>query len=170
MRWRGVGYRAHDPAWAWQPLSGDGAAAKGGRFNPKGTPALYLALTIEGMFLEMGHDFGHRFDPLTACTYDIDVDDIVDLSSETARGRAGIDLADLACSWAMDVASGRTPPSWTIATRLIAAGSAGLLVPSFAHGASAGMLNLVLWRWGSRRPHKVTIYDPAGRLNRLRTT
>jgi len=30
-----------------------------------GVPALYLALTIEGMLVEMGHDFGHRFDPLT---------------------------------------------------------------------------------------------------------
>lgn len=168
MKWRGIGYRAHDPQWAWQPLSGDGAAAKGGRFNPVGTPALYLALTIEGMFLEASHGFGHRFDPLTVCSYDVDVDDIVDLRGEAARDAAGIKLADMSCGWAMDMASGRTPASWVIAERLMAGGAAGILVPSFAGGARHDMANLVLWRWGPKRPHKVTVHDPSRRLARLK--
>jgi len=33
-------------------LSGDGAAVRGGRFNARGTPALYLALTIVGAVRE----------------------------------------------------------------------------------------------------------------------
>ena len=149
MRWQGVAYRAHDPKWAWAPTSGGGAAAKGGRFNPVGVPALYLALTVEGMFLEMGHGFGHRFDPLTVCSYKIDVDDLVDLRSEAGRSTEGIDLATMGCAWAYERASGRQPPSWSIAEMLIARDVAGVLVPSFANGARPDMANLVLWRLGS---------------------
>ncbi|MDB5547930.1 MAG: hypothetical protein JWP21_1377 [Tardiphaga sp.] len=170
MKWRGIGYRAHDPAWAWQPLSGAGAAAKGGRFNPVGTPALYLALTIEGMFLETSHGFGHRFDPLTVCSYDVDVDDLIDLRTESACESASVKSSDLACGWAMDMAAGIKPASWSIAERLIAAGAAGILVPSFARGARQDMINLVLWRWSPTRPHRVTVHDPSGRLAKLRPT
>lgn len=168
MRWQGICYRAHDPGWAWQPTSGAGAAAKGGRFNPVGTPALYLALTIEGMFLEMSHGFGHRFDPLTVCTYDVDVDGLVDLRTEKARKRAGVLLADIACPWAMDVASGKRPASWLLAERLIAGGASGILVPSLVRGARENMINLVLWKWGDALPHKVKVHDPSGRLSRSR--
>jgi RES domain-containing protein len=164
LKWEGTCYRAHDPKWAWTPISGEGAAAKGGRFNPVGTPALYLALTVEGMFAEMGHGFAHRFDPLTICTYSVDVDDIVDLRTESGRAAQMIDLAAMACPWAYDLASGRPPASWEIAKGLIAKGAAGILTPSFATGARPDMANLVLWRWGSELPHKVEAHDPTGRL------
>ena len=164
MRWQGTCCRAHDPRWAWTPISGDGAAAKGGRFNPVGTPALYLALAVEGMLVEMGHGFAHRFDPLTICTYNVDVDDIVDLRTESGRAAEMIDLAAMACPWAHDLANGRSPASREIAKMLIARGAAGILAPSFATGARPDMANLVLWRWGSELPHKVEVHDPAGRL------
>jgi len=166
VRWRGTGYRAHDPRWAWAPTSGAGAASRGGRFNPAGVPALYLALTIDGMFREMAHGFGHRFDPLTVCAYDVDVDDVVDLRAAAGRDAAGVALADLGCAWALDRASGRTPASWRIAATLIAGGAAGVLVPSFAAGAPADAANLVLWRWGEALPHRVLVHDPSGRLPR----
>jgi RES domain-containing protein len=164
LRHQGTCYRAHDPKWAWAPLSGDGAAAKGGRFNPVGTPALYLALTIEGMLIEMGHGFSHRFDPLTVCAYEVDVDDLIDLRTDAARAAASVDLAAMACPWAWDLANGRIPASWTLARSLIANGASGILVPSFATGARPDMANLVLWQWGSALPHKVDVHDPHGRL------
>jgi RES domain-containing protein len=164
LRWHGIAYRAHDPRWAWAPTSGDGAAAKGRRFNPVGVPALYLALTVEGMFLEMGHGFGHRFAPLTICSYDVDVDDLVDLRSEAGRLAEGIDRAAMGCAWAYERASGRQPASWEIAKRLIARGLAGLLTPSFARGARPDMANLVLWRRGQTLPHQVHVHDPESRL------
>src|SRR5262245_17528962 len=98
LRFQGAGFRAHDPKWAFSPLSGDGAKAKGGRFNPIGVSALYLSLTLEGMFLEMGHGLAHRFEPLTICSYEIDVDDITDLRAERARTAAGVALPDMACA------------------------------------------------------------------------
>ncbi len=160
----GTCYRAHDPRWAFSPLSGDGAKVHGGRFNPKGMPALYLALTLEGMFIEMGHGLARRFEPLTVCTYDVDVDDIVDLTKDEGRSANRVTLDDLACAWAADVANKREPASWQLARRLIADGSAGLLVPSFAVGARTDMLNLVLWKWGANLPRRVEVHDPSGRL------
>ena len=164
MRWEGTCYRAHDPKWAWAPISGEGAALKGGRFNAVGTPALYLALTIEGMLVEMGHGFGHRFDPLTICSYNVDVDDLVDLRTDSARGVEAVDLTEMACPWAYDLADGKVPASWNLAKSLIAKGAAGILTPSFATGARPDMFNLVLWRWGATLPHKVEVHDPNERL------
>jgi RES domain-containing protein len=53
LRFQGICYRAHDPKWSHLPLSGDGAAASGGRFNPKGIPALYLSLSVETALIEV---------------------------------------------------------------------------------------------------------------------
>jgi RES domain-containing protein len=44
IAFEGILYRALNPVWAHRPLSGEGAALHGGRFNPKGLPALYLSL------------------------------------------------------------------------------------------------------------------------------
>ncbi|MDQ0391773.1 RES family NAD+ phosphorylase [Labrys monachus] len=164
MRFQGLCYRGHDPKWAFSPTSGAGAAIHGGRFNAPGVPALYLALTLEGLFLEVAHGFGHRFEPLTVCTYDVDAEDVVDLRTDDTRRAAEVTLADLACAWALDRASRRKPASWTATERLTEAGAAGILVPSFASGARPGMDNLVLWRWGDGLPHRVSVHDPSGRL------
>lgn len=48
--------------------------------------------------------------------------------------------------------------------RLREQGIAGILVPSFASGAEIEDRNLVLWEWGADLPHKVTVFDPSGRL------
>ena len=63
----------------------------------------------------------------------------------------------------LDRAEGLIPPSCTLAKRLIAAGAAGAVVPSFATGATEGMRNLVLWRWGGE-DQKVVAWDEEGRL------
>jgi RES domain-containing protein len=160
LRFQGTCFRAHDPKWAFSPVSGAGAALRGGRFNPKGVPALYLALTLTGMFKEMGHGFGHRFDPLTICSYEVDSEDITDLRTEADRKAAGVDL----CAWAHDLTLRKKPASWGAAEMLIKRGAAGILVPSFAVGARAGLDNLVLWTWGGDPPHRVRVHDPDGRL------
>lgn len=170
MRFQGVCYRGHDPRWAFTPLSGDGAKLKGARFNPKGVPALYLALSINGLFREMTHGFSHRMDPLTVCEYTVDVDDVLDLRTDYDRTAASIALSVLNCPWAEDLANSRVPASWKVAKELIATGTAGILVPSFATGATADMTNLVLWKWGPALPHRVDVHDPSGKLPKDQTS
>jgi hypothetical protein len=65
-------------------------------------------------------------------------------------------------------------PTQRLAEDLKANGFAGLLVRSFAKGASGGAtggnmgpdLNLVLWAWGPRRPRLLRVVDDEGRLTR----
>ena len=115
MRFRGLAWRAHDPRWSFKPLSGDGAAIHGGRFNPKGTPALYVALDPMTAIKEAAQGFARKFEPLVLCTYEIDCDDVVDLRAEAGRQSAGIAEEDMACAWFAEAAAGREPPSWRLA-------------------------------------------------------
>ncbi len=164
MRFAGRCYRGHDPAWSFTPLSGAGAAITGGRFNRKGEAALYLSLEIMTAVGECTQGLGQRLQPLLMCEYDIDCEDIVDLRGERERAACGAPLEDLACGWLSCLRERRDAPSWVIADRLRAAGASGILVPSFVPGAGVDDHNLVLWRWGPELPHRVTVYDPSGRL------
>jgi RES domain-containing protein len=146
------------------PLSGEGAAVHGGRFNPRGTAALYLALDPMTAIKEAAQGFARKFEPCVLCTYEIDCEDVVDLRGEKERRAAGVRKGDMASAWFADAAARREPASWRLARRLIADGAAGLIAPSFVGGADAGDFNLVLWDWGDRLPHRVSVFDPSGRL------
>lgn len=147
------------------PTSGDGAAIRGARFNPKGIAALYLSTSIEGAITEASQGFGHKIHPLTICSYEIDCEDIADLTDERERHKLGISLETMADAWATALSEGRRPVSWTILDTL-SKSHAGILVPSFAHRAKSSIHNLVLWTWGDELPHKVRVIDPAHRLPR----
>jgi RES domain-containing protein len=164
LRFVGRCYRAHDPAWSFSPLSGGGAALIGGRFNRKGEPTLYLSRDVMTSFGECTQGFTSRLQPLTMCEYEVDCDDVVDLSSEAARRARRVDRNDLACAWLSFQLTKKQAPSWLIVDRLKAEGCSGMLVPSFVPGATEVNINLVLWRWGADLPHKIEVYDPSGRL------
>jgi RES domain-containing protein len=166
VRFVGECCRAHDPNWSWSPLSGAGAALKGRRFNWPRLETLYLSLGVNTVFLEVSGGFAHRLTPYVLCSYDVDCEDIADLRTDAGRSSFGVRIEDLACAWADALMAGKEPESWLAARRLIAGGRAGILVPSFANGATVNDQNLVLWRWGPDLPHKVTVYDPTGKLPR----
>ena len=165
MRWCSIGYRAQEAQSVSARIFGDLDAPEADQFNSAGLEPLYLALTLEGLLLEMGQGFGHHFNPLTIQAYKIDVADIIDLRTEGDRAIAGVELASLTCTWSFETASRRFLPSWTLARDLIAKGAAGILAPSFATGARPSMANLVLWRWGPTPPHQILVVDPKARLS-----
>ncbi|VTZ65082.1 hypothetical protein EMEDMD4_790106 [Sinorhizobium medicae] len=86
----GTCYRAHDPRRAFKPTSGDGAAMKGARFNPRGVKTLYLALSIMTAIKEANQGFAHRIDPCVLCSYDVDCEGIADLTTEREGRIPGI--------------------------------------------------------------------------------
>lgn len=165
MIFSGFGYRAHDPKWAFDPLSGEGAAIHGGRFNSKGVPALYLATSLECAILEASHGFAYRFEPLTICTYEIPRIELADLTDAGLLSAAGILDDDLTSPWMLELSNGTRPRSWQVPDKLSKTW-AGAYVPSFARNARADFRNIVLWRWNTEPADEVKIFDPNSRLPR----
>lgn len=164
MRFTGRVFRAHNPRWSFTPLSGDGAALHGGRFNPVGTPALYTSLRMETAWLEAQQGFPFKPQPLTICAYDVDSEPVLDLTDPSCLNDLGFSSATLACPWEDVANQGTTPPSWGLAKALMANGTAGIIVPSFAPGATQSDRNLVFWSWSDGPPSRVTIIDDEKRL------
>lgn len=164
MRFQGRCYRGHDPAWSFTPLSGEGAAITGGRFNRRAEPTLYLSLDIMTAVGECTQGFSHRLQPLLMCEYDVDCEDIADLRDEVGRKNHAVAFDDLACGWLLYQRTRRNAPSWLIAERLRSEGYIGILAPSFVPTANEANQNLVLWQWEPDLPHRVNVYDPSGRL------
>jgi RES domain-containing protein len=154
------------PRWAHRPLSGEGAARNGGRWNAKGTPALYLSAELTTAVAEYEQDIGIR--PGTFCAYDVNVDGVLDLTSDAVLGSLGIDPAERFAPWkTILLVERRMPPGWLIAERLTGLGANGVLVPSVR---PTGGTNLVLWRWNDRPGRGVVALDPQTDLPRDRAS
>ncbi len=164
MLYKGIGFRAHNPFWSFSPLSGEGAKLHGGRFNPKGIPALYLSLTAPTALAEYNQGFPHRPQPTTLCAYEIDCDDVIDLCESTQRKAAGITHSEMECAWELMFALKQKPPTWLMAERLISSGASGVITPSYAKNAPTGARNIVFWHWHDHVPHQVKLIDDEGRL------
>jgi RES domain-containing protein len=160
----GLVYRAHNPRWAFAPDSGEGAASAGGRFNPVGMPALYTAKRFETAWLEAQQVFPFKAQPMMLCAYEVDCEDVLDLTDTATLAEHGITSADLACPWKDLSTRGIKPPSWEITEQLIEAKTAGVIVPSFAKGAVATDVNVVFWDWAPNPPHQVRVIDDDQRL------
>jgi RES domain-containing protein len=159
MHYRGTLYRALNPLWARAPLSGEGAARYGGRFNPRGMPALYTSLKPETAMREANQ--AGAFQPITLVAYQADIGPVFDATDFAALALLGLrpdDLADPA--WRDTMLAGDEPPTQRLARALVGQGYAGILVPSFAPGTTAGDRNLVLWAWATQ----LTLIDDQGRL------
>ncbi len=158
-------YRALNPVYAREPLFGRGTALFGGRFNPKGVPALYASLTIMTALRE-ANQVG-SLQPTKLVAYEAEIDRLFDCRDETALKKMDLDgslLGDAA--WREQMRLNREAPTQVFARRLIAAGYNGLLVRSFAKGAGLDDLNVVLWRWGSSAPFRLVLIDDENRLSR----
>ena len=113
---------------------------------------------------ESNQGLAAKFNPCLLCAYEVDCDDIVDLSSDAARRVEGVDYDEIAAPWLKIFLAGDEPPQWALYWKLRGRGVAGVKVPSFAPGSSEDDKNLVLWRWGRDLPHRVEAFDPSGRL------
>lgn len=163
-RFAGFLYRALNPVYARDPLSGRGAQLYGGRFNPKGTPALYASLSPMTALRE-ANQVG-TLQPTTLVAYDADVRPVFDTRDPGSLAGFGMSPRDLASvAWRDEMMTNGESETQKFARRLIAAGYAALLVPSFARGASSTDLNLVLWRWGDAAPTSLVLIDDEKRLS-----
>ncbi|MCB6177324.1 RES domain-containing protein [Rhodobacter sp. Har01] len=147
MRLQAVVYRALNPVWVADPLSGEGARRHGGRFNPKGMAALYCTLDPVTAIREVSQ-IGQPLQPTILVSFQADIEPIFDATNPQALQARGLTAASLAANdWRAQMAAGGEAPTQTLARTLAAEGYAGLLAPSYARLAPPQARNLVLWRW-----------------------
>lgn len=162
MDYRGTLYRSLNPLYARQPLSGEGAARFGGRFNPRGVPALYTALTIATAIREANQ--AGDLQPTTLVAYRAAFTDLFDCRDAGALSRFDMTAETLADpAWREAMRKDGRAPTQDFAITLIAVGHPGMLVRSFARGAAPDDLNLVLWRW-SGEGAALSVIDDEARL------
>jgi len=163
--YRGPLYRALNPVYARMPLSGRGAGLYGGRFNPKGTPALYSALDPVTALRE-ANQVG-SLQPTILVSYQADILPVFDARETEKLAAYGMTQEALAdTGWRLAMLEGRRVPTQDFARDLIVEGYAGLMVRSFAKGATDADLNLVLWKWNAEG-RSLEVIDEEGRLDRM---
>jgi RES domain-containing protein len=164
IRYQGKLYRTLNPIYAREPLSGRGAELYGGRFNPKGVPALYGSVSVMTALRE-ANQVGN-LQPTMLVSYNTDIERVFDSRDEAALASEGMDAALADATWRDQMKANKEARTQALARRLIEAGYHGLMVRSFAPGATREDLNLVLWAWGAAAPSRLTLIDDENRLSR----
>lgn len=165
IHYQGKLYRALNPLYAQDPLSGRGAELYGGRFNPKGVPALYTSVSVITALRE-ANQVGN-LQPTMLVSYDADIERVFDGRDNAALAAEGMDTAALRDStWRDQMKATGEARTQAFARRLIAAGCHGFMVNSFAPGTAGDDLNIVLWTWGPAAPCRLTLIDDENRLSR----
>lgn len=163
MQFSGLLYRALNPLYAASPLSGDGAKRFGGRFNKKGTAALYTALSPETALRE-SHQAGH-LQPTVLVSYQARVRPVFDARDESELKKYGLTKQRLAANdWRMQMTQQKMSDSQRFAEQLIKAGFHGMLCVSYAAGATHTDNNLVLWQWNCDDKNQLSVIDDENRL------
>ena len=157
-------YRALNPVFAGEPMSGRGAELYGGRFNPRGVPALYLSTSVLTALRE-ANQVGD-LQPTTLVCYRAEIEMIFDTSDTAALEAEGLDEAALADpTWRDQMRMAGEARTQRFARELIAKGYCGLRVRSFAKGSGPNDVNLVLWRWDTTAPSRLELIDDEDRLS-----
>lgn len=155
-------YRAHTPQWASQPLSGAGAALRGGRFNRPGIHALYLADSPATALAEY-QQLDSLLPPCTLVTYRIALKRLVDFRAGYAPGHWEPLWQEWSCEWRrMILLEGVEPPSWVLADEVLQAGFAGIVFPSLRIRG----LNLVVYPDQLGTDDVLAVHDPEETLPR----
>lgn len=160
MEYRGILYRAISPRYARTPLSGDGAALYGGRFNRMGMSALYTSMDLMTCLYEANQTGG--FYPATLVAYDAHFTNLIHFSDLSPAHTATLTSSD---DWRTEMNRLGSAPSQDMAFALSESGFDGMIVPSFEpRAAKTNGRNLVLWRWGADLPAQIKVIDPENRL------
>lgn len=152
-------WRAYVPRWSYLPLSGEGAARFGGRWNPPGLATIYAARELSTAWAEYNQGFVQH--PAVIARLELSGARLVDLTdAETLAGLA-VDASIHDCQWRAERDAGREPATHALHRRLEAHGADGVIYPSFM---SPGGSCIALWRWNRSTGPQLRVIDPEGRL------
>ncbi len=154
-------WRAFVPRWAHLPLSGEGAARFGGRWNPVGAPAIYAARELSTAWAEYNQGFVQH--PALIAQLELRGAQLADLTDPQVLSALGVGEDIHRCEWRAELDEGRRPATHLLREKLLTDGFDGVVYPSFM---SPGGTCVALWSWNTPGAPTLGIVDPEHRLPR----
>jgi RES domain-containing protein len=150
------------PRWAHDPLSGEGAARFGGRWNPAGHAAIYAAHELSTAWAEYNQGFVQH--PATIVQLTLTDATLSDLTQPATLSALQVSGDIHRCEWRSLLERGESPPTHALRQRLLAEGAHGVIYPSFM---SPGGTCVALWRWNGPGEPRLEVVDPERRLEEI---
>jgi len=152
-------WRAFVPRWAHAPLSGEGAARFGGRWNPVGAPTVYAARELSTAWAEYNQGFVQH--PALIAQLALTGASLADTTDLDFLEERGVPAQIHRTEWRLALDRGEMPATHRLREWLIGEGFDGVVYPSFM---SPGGSCVALWRWNAPGAPLLRVIDPDGRL------
>jgi len=152
-------WRAFVPRWAHLPLSGEGAARFGGRWNPPGAAAIYAARELSTAWAEYNQGFVQH--PALIAQLALSGARLADLTDAAVCELFGVSDDIHRCEWRHLIDRGLVPETHALRATLLAQEYHGVIYPSFM---SPGGTCVALWRWNEEGAPRLDVIDPDSRM------